>query len=151
VQNPPLDLIENVASGLRMTPAERSALHVLSRGQDPPMPPAAPGGSGLALLDWPAGELLQHGRQRIVYGISLVTNLLPYLLGADEQPGYVFELRADDDVERISGWWIQRWLAHRIQSEDVLAEVARHPADRPVTHGARVTLPMLEEQEDALF
>lgn len=107
--------------------------------------------TGLALLGWPAGELLQHGRQRIVYGISLVTNLLPYLLGADEQPGYVFELGADDDVERISGWWMQRWLAHRIQSEEVLAEVARHPADRPVTHGARVTLPMLEEQEDALF
>ena len=47
VQNPPLDLIENIASGLRMTPAERSALHVLSRGQDPPMPPAAPNG------EWP--------------------------------------------------------------------------------------------------
>ena len=47
VENPSLDLIENVASGLRMTPAERSALHVLSRGQDPPMPPAAPGG------EWP--------------------------------------------------------------------------------------------------
>jgi transcriptional regulator with XRE-family HTH domain len=47
VENPPLDLIENVASGLRMTPAERSALHVLSRGQDPPMPPATPGG------EWP--------------------------------------------------------------------------------------------------
>ena len=46
VENPSLDLIENVASGLRMTPAERSALHVLSRGQDPPMPPAAPGGNG---------------------------------------------------------------------------------------------------------
>ena len=44
VENPSLDLIENVASGLRMTPAERSALHVLSRGQDPPMPPATPGG-----------------------------------------------------------------------------------------------------------
>src|ERR1022692_1906834 len=47
VENPPLDLIENVASGLRMTAAERSALHVLSRGQDPPMPPATPGG------EWP--------------------------------------------------------------------------------------------------
>jgi hypothetical protein len=47
VENPSLDLIENVASGLRVTPAERSALHVLSRGQDPPMPPAAPGG------EWP--------------------------------------------------------------------------------------------------
>ena len=34
VENPSLDLIENVASGLRMTPAERSALHVLSRGQE---------------------------------------------------------------------------------------------------------------------
>ena len=47
MENPSLDLIENVASGLRMTPAERSALHVLSRGQDPPMPPATPGG------EWP--------------------------------------------------------------------------------------------------
>jgi transcriptional regulator with XRE-family HTH domain len=47
VENPSLDLIENVASGLHMTPAERSALHVLSRGQDPPMPPAAPGGERL--------------------------------------------------------------------------------------------------------
>ena len=47
VENPSLDLIENVASGLRMTAAERSALHVLSRGQDPPMPPATPGG------EWP--------------------------------------------------------------------------------------------------
>ena len=35
--------------------------------------------SGLDLLGWPAEELLQHGRQRIVYGISLVSNLLPYL------------------------------------------------------------------------
>jgi hypothetical protein len=47
VEKPSLDLIENVASGLHMTPAERSALHVLSRGQDPPMPPAAPG------REWP--------------------------------------------------------------------------------------------------
>lgn len=64
VENPSLDLIENVASGLRMTPAERSALHVLSRGQDPPMPPVAPAGESpevgpgqrelIARLDAPA-------------------------------------------------------------------------------------------------
>ena len=42
VETPSLDLIETVASGLGMTPAERSARPVLSRGQDPPMPPAAP-------------------------------------------------------------------------------------------------------------
>ena len=36
-------LVESVASGLRMTPAERSALHVLATGQDPPIPAAPPG------------------------------------------------------------------------------------------------------------
>ena len=41
---------------------------------------------GLDLLGWPAGELLQHGRQRIVYGISLASNLLPYLIGAEDKP-----------------------------------------------------------------
>lgn len=106
--------------------------------------------AGIALLGWPAGDLLQHGRQRIVYGISLATNLLPYLLGAEDQPSYVFPA-GTDDVDKISGWWMQRWLAHRIQSEDILAEVSRHHADRPVTHGARVTLPALAEEEDTLF
>lgn len=108
--------------------------------------------TGLSLLGWPAGELLQHGRQRIVYGISLVSNLLPYLLGADDQPDYVFPAGTADDVDKISGWWMQRWLAHRIQSEDVLAEVARHRTDRPeVGHGARVSLPALDKPEDTLF
>ena len=108
--------------------------------------------TGLSLLGWPAGELLQHGRQRIVYGISLVSNLLPYLLGADDQPNYVFPAGTADDVDRISGWWMQRWLAHRLQSEDVLAEVARHRTDRPgISHGARVSLPALDEPEDTLF
>jgi hypothetical protein len=107
--------------------------------------------SGLALLGWPAGELIQHGRRRIVYGISLVSNLLPYLLGTDDQPDYVFPADTGEDVDRVSGWWMQRWLAHRIQSADVLAEVARHRTDRPVSHGARVALPKLDEREDALF
>jgi hypothetical protein len=107
--------------------------------------------AGLALLGWPAGELLQHGRQRIVYGISLISNLLPYLLGADKQPDYAFPAKPANDVDRIAGWWMQRWLAHRIQSADVLAEVARHHSDRPVSHGARVALPALDEREPTLF
>ena len=44
---PSLAMIDSVASALDMTTAERSALHVLARGQDPPMPPVAPG------EDWP--------------------------------------------------------------------------------------------------
>jgi hypothetical protein len=106
---------------------------------------------GLDLLGWPSGELLQHGRQRIVYGISLASNLLPYLIGAEDKPRYLFPVRSGGDVAKISEWWMQRWLAHRIQSADVLAEVARHHADRPVNHGARVPLPPADKPDDGLF
>ena len=106
---------------------------------------------GLDLLGWPAGELLRHGRQRIVYGISLAGNLLPYLIGAEDKPRYIFPARSGDDVAKISEWWMQRWLARRIQSADVLAEVARHHADRPVNHGARVPLPPPDKPDDGLF
>ena len=62
---PSLATIESVASALNMTAAERSALHVLARGQDPPMPPVPPGDdrpqvspqlrSAVAQLNVPAG------------------------------------------------------------------------------------------------
>ncbi|MGW6504286.1 Druantia anti-phage system protein DruA [Nonomuraea angiospora] len=104
--------------------------------------------AGLELLGWPADMLLQHGRQRIVYGVNLVGNLLPYLVGAEEEPDYIFPSEASNDLEKISSWWMQRWLARRIQSEGVLAEVSRHHDDRPVSHGARVTLPPLPDPED---
>jgi hypothetical protein len=107
--------------------------------------------TGLELLGWPADALLQHGRQRIVYGVSLVGNLLPYLIGADDKPDYIFPPGADDDLQRISGWWMRRWLLRRIRAQDVLAEVSRHHVERPVSHGARVTLPPLRGREDTLF
>jgi transcriptional regulator with XRE-family HTH domain len=41
--HPTVAMIESVAGALNMTAAERSALHVLARGQDPPMPAVPPG------------------------------------------------------------------------------------------------------------
>ena len=97
---------------------------------------------GFDLLGWPSDMLLQHGRQRIIYGINLVDNLLPYLLGMDQKPAYKFRARSGkDDVAAISDWWMRRWLTPRTQSSDVLAATARHGVVRPVGHGARVTLP----------
>ncbi len=92
---------------------------------------------GMDLLDWPSEELMRHGRQRIVYGVSLVSNLLPYLIGADSEPKYIFRRNVKDDVERISQWWIDRWLSQRSRSPEVLGAVAEHRIDRPVRHGAR--------------
>ena len=96
---------------------------------------------GIDRLGWPSEVLLRHGRQRIVYGVSLVSNLLPCLLGAEEQPRYVFGPDTGDDVTRLSEWWTRRWLAPRAQSAAVLDAVAQHRTVRPVRHGARVPVP----------
>ena len=57
IDNPSVHLVESIASALRMSNAERSALHVLALGHDPPMParltgfPAAPPVVPLPLRD----------------------------------------------------------------------------------------------------
>lgn len=102
--------------------------------------------TGLDLLGWPSNDLLKHGRERLVYGVPLVENLLDYLLGFDARPRYRFRKRARGDVEAISTWWIRRWLANRSLSEAVLQTVASHSCERPVTHGARVVLPLTPTQ-----
>lgn len=95
----------------------------------------------LDILGWPSDELLRHRRPRLVYGVVLVDNLLPYLLGVDQEPRYLFRRNVSNDVKRICVWWYERWLRKRILSTDVLAELREHRLDRPVRHGARVKLP----------
>lgn len=106
---------------------------------------------GLDLLDWPSDELLKHGRPRVVYGVALATNLLPYLLGLNLRPRYVFDRTMIDDVEQISAWWMERWLARRVTSTQVLDDVASHSLSRPVHHGARVALPHLLDTRGAVL
>jgi hypothetical protein len=102
--------------------------------------------AGIDLLDWPSDDLLQHRRRRIVYGVTLIENLLPYVLGIDTEPKYVFRKSLRDDVEAISDWWRTRWLTERSRSPDVLRAVARHTHSRPMRHGARVELPPIDEE-----
>src|SRR5690606_13977767 len=100
---------------------------------------------GLDLLGWPSDELLRHRRPRIVYGVSLVDNLLHYLLGAEAAPDYGFRRNVANDDARIAEWWYERWLANRVQQPHVMADVKTHTLDRPVQHGARVALPPKRE------
>ena len=102
----------------------------------------------LNILDWPSDELLRHRRARLVYGVVLVDNLLPYLLGMDQEPRYLFRRNVANDIERISAWWHERWLRKRILSENVLTTLREHRVDRPVRHGARVTLPEMPISTD---
>lgn len=107
---------------------------------------------GLEALNLPSDTLLQHGRQRIVYGVPLIRNLREYLLGMDEEPDYIFDMSAPASATaEIAKWWVERWLSKRIDSEEVLNQVERNTLVRPVRHGAIVNLPSINEDQASLF
>jgi len=103
--------------------------------------------AGLDLLGWPSDALLRHRRERIVYGIRLADNVLPYLLGIDRSPRYLASQILRTDVARINHWWVERWLIPRLSSADVVGRVRQHTLTRPVRHGARVALPQVPDEE----
>jgi hypothetical protein len=108
--------------------------------------------AGLDELNLPADELLQHGRQRILYGVSLVRNLREFLLGMEDEPRYVFNATMPHECStEIARWWSERWLSGRIESDDVLSRVAEHTLIRPVRHGARVVMPSHDSDQGILF
>ena len=83
------------------------------------------------------------------YGIPLARNFREYLLGIDEQPVYYLPTKNPKAVTRqIIDWWADRWLARRIQHDEVLARVAEHTLVHPIRHGARV--PLVSEDPDQL-
>ena len=107
---------------------------------------------GLDALNLPADALLQHGRQRIVYGVPVVRNLREFLLGMDDEPDYLFDLAEPErSTDEIGRWWTERWLRKRIQSDEVLTRVEQHTLVRPIRHGARVVLPRVDDGQATLF
>lgn len=107
---------------------------------------------GLDALKLPSDVLLQHGRQRIVYGVPLIRNLREFLLGMDEKPEYVFEMNCPKkSTEEIGLWWTERWLQKRIESDNALAKVEQNTLVQPIRHGARVVLPRIDDGQGTLF
>ena len=129
---------QTVSSLVRLSEQSRTGVRVNSIFGEGVNPKLRKVRDGIDLIGWPSEDLMRHGRQRIVYGVNLVSNLLPYLIDADPKPHYLFRRNLKDDVVRISQWWMERWLAPRIQSEEVLNAVGQHRSNRPVRHGARV-------------
>lgn len=103
---------------------------------------------GLRALGLPTNPLLQHGRNRIIYMVPLVRNLRRFLLGLDAEPDYLAPPDHEGTTtETLAGWWRERWLSMRIQSEAVLSAIEAHVDAPPMSHGARVPLPPVEEEE----
>jgi hypothetical protein len=102
---------------------------------------------GLDLLGLPTEFLLRHHRRRIVYAVSLARNVPDYLLGLDLEPKYLLPVENGRQATmHIAAWWRERWLRKRIQSDEVLAQVARHTLIRPISHGARVVIPVHDQR-----
>jgi len=106
---------------------------------------------GLELLNLPSELFLRHGRKRILYGINLVRNTRDFLLGLDDKPDYLIPKKSwAQATQAIGAWWRKRWLAPRIKSDEVLADVTRHTLVHPIVHGARVTLPADDDAQRSL-
>ena len=103
---------------------------------------------GLAALGWPANDLLQHGRERILYGVPLVTNLRDFSLGLDTDPDYVLDPEIDDADELTASWWIHRWALKRAKQPAVQASLRANTLVRPIRHGARVQLPAAVDSDN---
>ncbi|MGC0312890.1 Druantia anti-phage system protein DruA [Kitasatospora acidiphila] len=99
---------------------------------------------GLAALEWPANELLRHGRERILYGVPLVKNLRDYSLGVDRAPQYLLDPELPEADAKVADWWLERWCRPRARRNEVLESMRAHRLVRPIEHGARVPLPSRE-------
>lgn len=105
---------------------------------------------GLAALGWSANDLLQHGRERILYGVPLVKNVRDYALGIDSEPDYLLDPEPQDSGRSIAIWWLERWALKRVGQIHVQAAMKTHRLVRPIQHGARVPLPTSDGDEQRL-
>lgn len=137
-----VDLVEQTSNGQRVN-------SIFGEGVSPKLRKVR---EGLGVLGLPHDTLLQHGRQRIVYGVPLVRNLREFLLGLEEEPDYLLDLKDPEEGTRaIVSWWKERWLSNRIMNDDVLARLDEHVLVRPIRHGARVVLPKAESGQGSLY
>lgn len=107
---------------------------------------------GLDALGVSSDEILTHGAPRIVYGVDLISNLTEYVLGIQKKPKYYLPRQsARHASNRISLWWLERWVCRRIERKDILDKIARHTLVHPIRHRARVELPQAEAEQGLLF
>jgi hypothetical protein len=102
---------------------------------------------GLTEAGFPSDVLLMHGNPRLIYGIRLASNFREILLGRSRRPRNLLPRLAPLAVTNaIADYWAKRWLSKRMEKEDVLHDVALHVLSHPLEHGARVSMPPVEEE-----
>jgi hypothetical protein len=97
--------------------------------------------------------LLQHGNQRVTYGIELARNFREVLLGKESKPNYLISQSNPTELTaQIGDYWRRRWLLPRIKSSEILEEVSKHTSlSHPRSHGAIVPLEIKDEIQEIDF
>lgn len=97
----------------------RNVNFVFGEGQSPKLRQLR---EGFAALKLNRSNILNHGTQRIVYGIRLAQNTMRVLLGIDRTAQFHVPAEADAG-ERIADFWRRRWLSSRLSHAPALAAV----------------------------
>lgn len=119
----------------------RRVNNVFGEGANPKLRALRDGIAGLGFSE----DIMIHGLTKSVYGVCLIQNLRDYLLGISKRPKYLFPLMAKENrSDKIAEWWYERWVTSRCERQDIVERVLRHTLVRPVVHGARVSLPIIE-------
>lgn len=92
--------------------------------------------------------LLQHGNQRVTYGIRLAKNFREILLGREAEVDYLIpHANPKAQTVHIANYWMRRWLSGRIDRPEVLADVSKNVLTFPPAHGAVVPLDRQSESD----
>lgn len=145
-----LETINEIEAIVEAKDGGRQINHIFGEGVSPRLRKVR---QGMEEAGLPPDRLLKHGSPRIVYGVALAEQFRDLLLGRRRNRARYY-LPFDDPpavTSQIADCWMNRWLSHRIENDDVLAEVAGQTMVYPITHGARVELPTIGDHELTLF
>ena len=97
-------------------------------------------------------NFFMHGNRRVIYGLTLASNMEQILLGQQKRPKYFLPTSKPKlRTSQLADFWRQRWLSMRIKSEEILDKVSDHQLSYPIKHGARVILPPDQSQQLQLW
>lgn len=130
----------------------RNVNFVFGEGQSPKLRQLR---EGFASLGLERTDVLNHGSQRIVYGIPLARNTTRFLLGIDKDADFSVP-EGEGATAEVAAFWRSRWLASRLDHRPALHAMGRStpltervsrliPSDPP---GEQIALFPLRENEE---
>ena len=110
--------LEELTSAVR---EYRNVNFIFGEGQSPKLRQLR---EGFAALGLERTDVLNHGSQRIVYGVSLARNTERFLLGIDRHADFSVP-ESEGATGEIASFWRSRWLASRLDHRPALDAVGQ--------------------------